>query len=957
MNIVGRSKVQKLVLSAMTTSVLLVAFPAVSSAQDEVVEEIIVTGSHIRQGTFSSSSPISLLDSAAIEGTGITNMGDLIARVPSVVATVDGSSANVNRPSTSGINTTSLRNIGSSRTLVLVNGRRYVSGTGANAGYGVDLNTISTTMIERVEVLTGAQSAAYGSDAVAGVINIITKTDFDGVRLNAQYGQSSEGDRKREDVDLTVGHNFSDGNVWFSVGFSDDSGLLAADRKFSLYSTTGSDTDGDGLRDALTFQGSSHVPGARLIAGGLSLNGDGTPFNGGNDPATSDRLNFNAWRSLLIPLERRFGAAGMTLDVSEKATLTAEVNYTRVESRARFEPIPLSIRNDVFLVNRGGMSGMDITTSPLWVGSSAGAQIAATGITNFDDFGNTFRRTVELGDRGSGNVRDTARVALALDYELDNGMHLDIYGTYGVTDQVQTDFGDINLERARLALDMEPDGLGGYQCVDDIARAQGCVPFNPFGTVDSIAGQAGITNISPEAADYLAAAVGLTGSVQQTAVAAILSGDLPFSIGDQNNSSFAFGLEYREERGEETPDGLRQKGITRGYNILPTKGSFNVLDIFGELQIPLMDQLILDIAVRAGDYSTVGNTFTWKVGLDAPITDSFRFRAATSTAVRAPNVSDLFGGAFAAADIGFDPCNGTDLTTTGDIADNCRSIPAIMTRIINDGEFMLEQTESQRTTTFTSGSPTVQEEEADSLTIGAVYTPTGLEGLSIAVDYYDITIEDAIKSPSGTTVMNRCHDVSPSTFDPACDGLIFRGAGDGVVLDIFAAANNEDIIQTSGFDVEASYYFDNLGSGDLLVSFGANFLTDYSITGQARDIQELSGEVLFPELRFNLNFNYNLNDFGIFSQIRYRGETVDRNDNTILNDNLNNIDSVVYVDLRGSYNVSESVNVYLGVNNLFDESPPNMGSSHKYHQNGVSTNGTAFDTVGSQWYAGVSATF
>lgn len=931
--------------------------PQVSNAQSEAVEEIVVTGSHIRKDTFTSSSPISVLDAEVIEGIGATNVGDLIARVPSIVAAVDGSSVNVNIPATSGISTTALRNMGSSRTLVLVNGRRYVSGTAAGSGYGVDLNTLPTTMIERVDVLTGAQSAAYGSDAVAGVVNIITKTDFEGVEINAQFGQSSESDRERQDVDLTIGKNFDEGNVWFSFGYSDDDGLLSRDRDNSRFSQISVDTDSDGIRDTLLFEGSSHVPGARLIAGGLSLNGDGTPFDGGRDLATTDRLNFNEFRSILIPLERRFAAAGLTLDVSEQATATMEMNYARVESRARFEPIPLSVFGDIYKIPRGGTSGMDLTTHPLWVGSSAGAQIVNAGVTNFDDFGNTFRRTVELGDRGSGNIRETFRVAAALDYEFDNGLYLDIYGTYGVTDQVQTDFGDINLERAALALDMEADGFGGYQCVDEIARIQGCVPFNPFGTIDSIAGQAGITNISPEAAEYLAAAVGLTGNVEQTVLSGVLSGDMAFNIGDQDNASFALGLEFREERGEETPDGLRQRGITRGYNIQPTKGNFNVLDVFGELQLPLMDQLILDAAVRAGDYSTVGSTFTWKVGLDAPINDSIRFRAAVSTAVRAPNVSDLFAGATASAVLSFDPCNGVDAAATGNIADNCRSIPAIQTRITNTGAFTLGQVEAQNTTTFSQGSPTVEEEEADSFTIGAVFTPAALEGFSIAVDYYDISIEDAIRIPTGTEILNRCHEVAPASFDPTCGGLVFRDVNTGPVLDVRATANNEDTIDTSGVDVEASYFFDQLGAGDLLVSFGANFLTDFEVTGLAGDKQDLKGEVLFPETRFNLNFDYNINNFNIFSQVRYRGETDDRNVNTIQTDALNSIDSVVYVDLRGSYRFNETINAYIGSNNLFDEDPPTMGFSHKYFQQGVNTNGTAFDTVGRQWYAGVNVTF
>ena len=939
-----------------------VSFPAVSSAQDDAsaeentLEEVIVTGSHIRRDTFTSSSPIATFTSQEIEGIGASNVGDLMARLPSITASVDGSSVNVNVPQDSGISTTALRNLGSSRTLVLVNGRRYVSGTSAGSGYGVDLNTLPTTMIERIEVLTGGQSAAYGSDAVAGVVNIITRTDFEGVALNAQVSQASEGDREQQHIDLTVGHNFDAGNTWFSFGYSNDEGLLSADRKFAKVSQRSIDTDGDGLYDSLAFEGSSFIPGTRLIGGGLSIKGDGSPFDGGRDRATSDRLNFNEFRSLLIPLESTFAAGGLTLDLGENTRATMGMNYARVESRARFEPIPYSVVNDAFRVNRGGTTGIDLTTHPLWVGSSAGSQLVAAGVTSLDNV-LTFRRTVELGDRGSGNERTTFRVVAALEHEFDNGLYLDTYATYGVTDQVQTDFGDINLERAAIALDIEPDGFGGYQCASELARIQGCVPYNPFNTLDSIGGQAGITGFSPEAVDYLAAGVGLEGEVEQIVVSSVLSGSTGFAIGDQSDASFAVGLEYREEKGEETPDGLRQKGITRGYNIQPTKGSFDVIDVFGEIQLPIFDQLTLDAAFRWGDYSSVGSTTTWKLGLDAPISESVRLRASASTAVRAPNISDLYAGAVANAILVFDPCNGVDASSSGNTAENCRSIPAIQNRIDAFGSFTLTQVESQNTTSYNTGSPTVEEEDADSYTMGAVFTPEGLENLLIAVDYYDIEIKDAIRIPTGTNILERCHDVSPGSFDPTCGGLVFRDPNLGPALDVLAVANNEDTIKTSGIDFEASYVFNDVGPGDLLVSFFANYLNEYEVVGIAGDKQELDGEVLFPETRFNLNFDYTAGDFNVFSQVRYRSSTKDRNDNTVHNNNLNNFDSVWYVDLRGSYRINETLNVYIGANNLFDETPPLMGFTHKYLQQGVNTNGTAFDTVGRQIYAGVNLTF
>ena len=795
-------------LAAIGLLIAVGSTPALAQ-ENAALEEIVVTGSHIRKDTFTSSSPISVVDSSSIEGVGAKNVGELIARIPSIVSAVDGSSVNVNDPQSSGINVTALRNLGASRTLVLVNGRRYVSGTSAGAGYGVDLNTIPTSMIERVEVLTGGQSAAYGSDAVAGVVNIITKTDFEGVALNAQASQSSESDRDQQHIDLTLGKNFDDHNAWVSFGYSNDNGLLSADRDFSRFSQRSIDTDGDGLFDSLAFEGSSFIPETRLIGGGLSIKGDGSPFDGGRDLATTDRLNFNEFRSLLIPLERKFAAAGATLALSQKSSATLEVNYARVDSRARFEPIPYSVVNDAFRVNRGGTTGIDLTTHPLWVGSSAGTQLVAAGVTSLDDVV-TFRRTVELGGRGSGNTRTTFRIAAAYNYEFDNGLYFDAYGTYGVTDQVQTDFGDINLERAALALNIEPDGFGGFQCVDPVARINGCVPYNPFNTVDSVAGQAGIVDFSPEAAEYLAAAVGLTGQVEQTVLAGVLSGDLPFSVGDQNNASFALGLEFRDERGEETPDGLRQRGITRGFRIQPTRGSFDVIDVFGEIQIPLMDQLILDAAVRAGDYSSVGSTFTWKVGLDAPVNDSVRLRAAVSTAVRAPNISDLFAGAVANAGLVFDPCNGVDAAATGNVADNCRSIQAIQDRITNTGAFTLTQVESQNTTSFNQGSPNVAEEEARFIHPRCGIHPGGTGW--------------AFHCPRLLRCEDRGRDQDSGGYDhpepmPRSRAVVVRPdlRWSGVPRSesrpgystFRQVANNEDIIETTGIDLEASYLFED----------------------------------------------------------------------------------------------------------------------------------------------------
>lgn len=910
---------------------------------DADVERIMVTGSHIRKGDFESASPIKILDASDIEGVGAVNIGDLLGKIPAVVGDTTSASSNISGQD-SGLSTVALRNLGSSRTLVLVDGKRYVSGMSVGSGYGVDLNTIPTTMIQRVEVLTGGQSAAYGSDAVAGVVNIIMKKNFDGLAFKVQAGESAEGDRGTTDIELTLGKNFDDGNVWFSFGLSDDDGLMASDRDYSRIHKSAVDTDGDGLKDTSQFVGSSHILSGRI--GGYK--GDGSDFVRTSDPETSDAFNFHEYRSMLTPLDRKFFASGLSYDIDDRSRVNFTANYARVESRARFEPIPLDTRNNIYKLDKGGTTGIDIATHPWFAGTALGDNLLADGITSLDDVSLTFRRLAEFGDRGAENTRSTFRVAGDYEYDLTDDIYLMVSGTYGVTEQNQTNHGDINLDRARFALDVEDDGFGGYQCADDIARINGCVVFNPFS----------LDGISPEAVDYLAADTNLTGSIEQFVLTSVVAGELDFAFSnDVDNIGFAAGVEYREEKGQETPDPLRQAGIVRGAAIAKTEGSFDVVDVFGELHLPLFEQLNLDLAFRMGDYSSVGKITNWTIGLDAPITDSIRLRGALATAVRAPNVSDLYAGGTATAAVVVDPCHGITSADTGNIADNCRSISAIQNRIDSDGAFILTQVESQNTSGLLSGSTSVKEETADTITAGVVFTPDFIQGLQMSLDYYDITIDDAIAKTDRTVILNRCYSADPSSFDAECGGLVHRDGRSGAALEVNSASGNENKIETNGFDIDISYVT-TLGSGELVLGFAANILDTYDITGiETGDTQNLAGEVLFPELRYNLNTSYTINDFNVYWQLRYWDETKDRNDNTVLTEDLNSIDSRFYNDVRFSYTFTDNINAYLGVTNLFDEQPPHLTANHKYQQQGTLTNGTAFDLVGRSYYAGVKVNF
>lgn len=229
-----------------------------SDASEEKVEKILVTGSLIRKGSFDTTTPVKTVDASDIEGVGAVNLGDLLGRLPSIVGDTTSASSNISEQD-SGLNTVALRNLGSSRTLVLVNGQRYVSGMSVGSGYGVDLNSIPTAMIQRIDVLTGGQSAAYGSDAVAGVVNIILKKNFDGAIFDVQTGVSGEGDKETVDIEFSIGRNFDSGNVWASLGYSDDEGLMATDRDFSRVHKNAVDTDEDGILDTPQYLSLIHI--------------------------------------------------------------------------------------------------------------------------------------------------------------------------------------------------------------------------------------------------------------------------------------------------------------------------------------------------------------------------------------------------------------------------------------------------------------------------------------------------------------------------------------------------------------------------------------------------------------------------------------------------------------------------------------------------------------------------
>ncbi|MFK8029491.1 MAG: TonB-dependent receptor [Gammaproteobacteria bacterium] len=960
-----KSAVLAFAIALMGPAPISLAQTAIDDSED--LEEVVVTGSHIKRNTFNYSTPVTVIGEQEIQATGVTNLGDLLQTLPQSISTVNNSNSAF-FTTFSGLNLTDLRFLGSQRTLVLVNGRRFVSGTPPGGGYGVDLNAIPASMIARVEVLTGGASAVYGSDAIAGVVNIITKTDIDGVQIDAQVGASTNGDKNKEDITVTVGGEFGEGgSAILSVGWSNDDPLRSRERDRSSLDLAFADLDGDGFGESAVFLGSSFPPQGRLNppGAGPQFNGDGSVFRDPSNadgpfgtPEVSDRFNRAAFRTIFNPVDRRFAAANARYPITDRIDLFTEINWSYVATDSEIEPFALSLNDDVYQFSRGGNQGLDVASN-LLMPQTLIDNLLAAGVTNTNQLGTNgwVRRLIEFGPRASQVDRTTARAVTGLDVSLPNGWSIDAYYSYGRTEQDQENTGQINTERAKFALDVEMAPDGTLRCVDEVARINGCVPFNVFGE----------GTISADAVRYLQAPGNLKTTVEQEILHVGLSGDTGWEL-PGGSVAFATGVEYREETGAEINEGFAQTGIGGGNATAPTNGQFDVAEFYGEISVPVHDKLILDAAFRVGDYSTVGSQTTWKVGFDAPVLDSLRIRGTLSESVRAPNISDLFAGAGETFANVNDPCDGITNASTGNIADNCRSIQVIQDRINAQGVFALTQIEQQGTGGFVGGNEFVNEETAEALTFGVVWQPAFVPNLSVAADFYDINIDNGIATTSRNVVLSRCYDVSPDQFDPTCGiGLQPGGRarrdmrpGAGNLNAVDSGTSNENRFETSGIDLELAYSMD-LGPGNFGAGLVWNHLLEWDQIGiQTGDADFNAGEILTPENRASAKFSYEWGNFQAYWRMRYWDRSKDSNTPELFNENdcfctlglapsVNEVASYVYNDLsigysRGPYQVT------LGVNNAFDKKPPLLPQITQFGNTGTNTAAEAYDTVGAAWY-------
>ncbi|MBU2925563.1 TonB-dependent receptor [Colwellia sp. 1_MG-2023] len=874
---------------------MLVAFncnQSYAEVQNDGIEKMTVTGSHIKRADLETASPLSVITAEQIALSGIVNVEDLLQRM-SFSAGVAGNATNAYWTSGGyGTAQVNLRGMGIKRTLVLLNGRRMVNGgTGANSS--ADLNTIPTGIIKRIEILKDGASAIYGADAVAGVVNIITKDDIDGVTFMAKAGASDEGDGEHQEFNLNIGSTFDRGNFILSANYVNTEAVRQSDRIDCAKEEIVHD---DGTSELSCFGSSTTEGGRALLADGQSVQfnqdtqGDGNAYEAYD--SQKHAFTWIPYLNAVSPSQRLNLAATVNYQLTEQVNLFTEAMYSNRQSEQIVTPRSLS---SIYV-------SKDFDYNP-------------TG----QDLELTNRRNTEFGAPFFFQETNTIRLVLGLNGEFSNNWHWDT--AYNYSRNTGNDGWTFDLDSAKAA-----DTLNEDVCSYEEGASIPCGDWF------------GVDELSQEVIDYVKYRREGNGGNEMRSFTFNLGGDLTEL--PAGTLAFATGIEHRYESGWRNPDST----VLSNGGEDTIDGDFNVTEAFVEFSIPLLSDLPLmkslhaEVASRYADYSTFGDKTTYKLGLTWQIFDNLMVRGVKSTAFRIPMLTEQFGGTNSENLRTIDPCEGA----TGAIATNCLAagVPA---NFEQDGTTVL---------TAVGGNPDVNPESADTLTLGIVWQASFLEGLSATVDYFNIEIDDAITAVNGSDVLKLCY-TDPNAYSEYCDSFS-RHSVTNQVISLNQRPVNAAQEKVSGVDFNVQHNGEINGFNTKIELEATRLLAHENTPLPGQAINDLLGKITedqgsYTKWRGNLGFTLEAQSWATHYAIRYIGGADDVNGGGPIG---SSVPSITYHDVQASYQVNNNFSLSAGIDNLFDKSAPFLTS-----WNDANTDVMTYDLLGRRGYLKLNVNF
>ena len=1008
----------RLALAAVTTAgSSLVMAQTAPTAPAAVIEEVVVTGSRLAQAANDVSiSPVVSVTSVDIQQTGLTRVEDLLNNLPQVIAE-NSSGQSI---SSNGTATLSLRGLGSQRTLVLINGKRMSPGAGLGLASSPDVNQIPADLIERVDVLTGGASAVYGADAVAGVVNFVLNTKFEGVKIDASYGfgqhkndaagplaalaakndpipPNSVNIGQTRDVSVLVGANFADGkgNATAYFTFNNQAPVVGSQLDYAgcTLNTPGSHPERAGKKYACGGSSSS-ATGRFLELGSVSgtstVIADNTvagPNGYRGYTSAADSYNYGALSYIQRQAERYTAGGFINYDVNEHVNAYSETMFARNDNRAEYGPSGLfAFGKEIINCDTNPLlTAVQISTicSPANVTANQlnynavpyGPDHTGYGLTGRQVLMYIARRSVESGPRIDNYTSNSIRQVLGVKGKINDAWTYDAYGLVGIS-QVQDIEGNfLGTQQIDRALNVVTNPKTGQpECFAALVGVDpACVPWN-------IWTPGGVTKA---ALDYLRVASSYTVQAREYIASAFVAGDLgkygvkiPSAASGMNIS---LGAEYREEKFDFDPDYIFGNGYASGGNgvFTPIHGEFHVAEVFTEFRLPLIDDkpgaylLNFEGGYRYSNYTSGFSTNTFKLGLEwAPVKD-VRIRGGYNRAIRAPNIGDLYTPAVIGSGGTTDPCWGSSPTYT--------LAQCALTGVTPSQYGHILANPAAQINTSGAGNLGLTPEVADTYSLGFVVQPTAVPGLAVSVDYFDIKIKNTIATLASNTVLAACAKGSAATQAAFCP-LIHRGPSGSLWFNVANFVDtferNIGAVTTKGVDLAAHYGFGIGAMGRMNLSLTGSKALKSDLQplndGGAYDCVGLFGSTCgspTPKWRHTATVNWATPLAGLDVTARWRYIGAVDSDRTSNDPQLkqaffpgqSHIGSYSYIDLSASIPVVEGVSFRVGVNNLQDKRPPLvLNGNYSDCPNATCNDNTfvgTYDTLGRFIYAHITAKF